>query len=97
MPLAKVRRVKEVVVATLTHVEKMPATKAYSLEDLRQAHPQSHVRWTPALDAELLGRWDARDTIEEIGRQMGRRPSAVQSRLHNLGRVDDWHYPPAPT
>ncbi len=39
MPLARARRVREVVAAALKRVEKIPTTKTYSLEELRQEHP----------------------------------------------------------
>lgn len=59
--------------------------KAYSVEDLRRTHPNSHKRWT-AEDDELLARRCAQGaSLQELITEFGRNEGAICSRLVKIG------------
>ncbi|WP_139199955.1 hypothetical protein [Curtobacterium sp. MCBA15_008] len=61
--------------------------RAYSVEAIRQDHPQAYARWESADESALLAMADAGMTPDEIGRILGRQPGGISSRLAKLRGV----------
>ena len=64
-----------------------PAPKpipAYTMEDLRRSHPNSHKPWLPEDDARLATRFADGATVEELMVEFGRNHNAITSRLGHL-------------
>jgi hypothetical protein len=94
LPLFRAKGVKKVIFGALREVERVEANLAYRFDDLRREYPQSHMPWDTEIDAELAQRHESGESIESISEDMGRKPSAIQSRLYKLGKVPDWHFTP---
>ncbi len=60
-------------------------TKSYSVETLRQEHPQAYKKWTPDEDEELTKKYNDGLKINELAAILERKPSAIRSRLGKLG------------
>jgi len=59
-------------------------TWAKRLAEKRAVHPKAYDRWTPQ-DIERLKRLaNSKLTIDEIAHELGRQPSAIESRLWKL-------------
>lgn len=65
-----------------------PRTPTYTMEDLRQVHPNSHKPWTPQDDKRLVERAQQGASIPELMAEFGRNHGAITSRLARV-------YPPA--
>lgn len=50
--------------------------------------PNAGEPWTKELETRLVSLWDSGLTVTAIGRQMGRTPAAIASRLARLGIVE---------
>jgi hypothetical protein len=61
--------------------------KAYTVEHIRQQHPNAYARWTEEEDSSLREEYGQGKVIGELVRQFGRQPGAIQSRLRRLGLV----------
>ncbi|GAA1656889.1 hypothetical protein ACFQY4_21820 [Catellatospora bangladeshensis] len=59
--------------------------KRFNLADKRREHPNACASWTDDLDAQLLTRFEAGDTVAEIASDMGRKESAIVPRLRKHG------------
>ncbi|MFG2037238.1 hypothetical protein [Dactylosporangium sp. NPDC048998] len=59
-------------------------TPAYTMEDLRKVHPNSHKPWEPEDDERLARRAAEGATVTELMAEFGRNEGAITSRL---GRV----------
>jgi hypothetical protein len=64
---------------------------AYTMEDLRRTHTNSHKRWEPEDDARLLTRFAEGATVDDLMAEFGRNHGAITSRLGHLGA---WTSPP---
>ncbi|WP_089014423.1 hypothetical protein [Micromonospora inositola] len=58
-----------------------PRTPAYTMEDLRQVHPNSHRPWEPEDDKRLARRAAEGASISELMEEFGRNHGAITSRL----------------
>ena len=57
---------------------------AYTMEDLRAVHPNSHKRWEPEEDERLACRSQEGATLGELMQEFGRNEGAITSRLTRL-------------
>ncbi|WP_406471889.1 SANT/Myb-like DNA-binding domain-containing protein [Streptomyces hirsutus] len=63
-----------------------PGRRRESLEGLRARYPQMGHSWSPEDDARLLALYQQGERdFGALGKQFGRKPSAVRSRLAKLG------------
>lgn len=70
-----------------TFKKKAPAgvgDKAYSVEDIRQKHPQAYARWTEEDDARLEQLYCEGKKNKELAVIFGRDPGAIASRIKKL-------------
>ncbi len=51
----------------------------------RQSHPRAYEMWTPEEEQQLKSMFESGRSIDEIAAELGRRPSAVTSRLSHSG------------
>jgi hypothetical protein len=66
---------------------------AYTMDDLRQEHRNSHMRWTVDDDQRLAERSRAGASVEELMAEFGRNHNAIVSRL---GKVNAGHHTDEP-
>jgi DNA-binding NarL/FixJ family response regulator len=66
-------------------------SKAYSVDDIRQAHSQAYAKWTPEEDEQLRQLSRSGSTIAEIASVLRRQPSAIHSRLTRLNLKDGFN------
>jgi len=59
--------------------------KPWSLEEARTSNPRAYERWTPDEDAQVERLHREGNAPKAIAAALGRRPSAVRSRLGKLG------------
>ncbi|BCJ73297.1 hypothetical protein CS0771_28410 [Catellatospora sp. IY07-71] len=59
--------------------------KRFNLAEKRRERPNAYAPWTDDLDAQLLTRFEAGDTVAEIANDMGRKESGIVSRLQKHG------------
>jgi hypothetical protein len=59
--------------------------RAWTVEAARQQHGAAYARWTEEEDARLAAEFAAGRTVEELAELLGRKPSAIVSRLRRLG------------
>lgn len=52
---------------------------------VRRVYPNAYARWTERDDERLRARYHAGATLDELGREFGRKPTAVEVRLEMLG------------
>jgi ATP-dependent DNA helicase PIF1 len=62
-----------------------PPGKPWSLEEARRSNPRAYERWTPEEDAQLERLHREGNAPKKIAAALGRRPSAIRSRLVKLG------------
>ncbi|CAM5741679.1 SANT/Myb-like DNA-binding domain-containing protein [Streptomyces hirsutus] len=63
-----------------------PGRRRESPEELRARYPQMGHSWSPEDDARLLALYQQGERdFDTLGKQFGRKPSAVRSRLAKLG------------
>jgi hypothetical protein len=67
---------------------------AYSLEDLRVQHANSHKRWTPEDEEQLTSRHSEGATIAQLVTEFGRNEGGITARLRRLGLIDPDLDPP---
>lgn len=60
---------------------------AYTMEDLRAVHPNSHKRWEPEEDERLARRSQEGATLNELVQEFGRNEGAIEARLGRLGAL----------
>ena len=58
---------------------------AYSVDEIGQEHARAYEKWSPEEDEELVRKHGAGPNIPDLAEHFGRRPSAIRSRLKNLG------------
>ncbi|MDB6029232.1 MAG: hypothetical protein JWM68_5455 [Verrucomicrobiales bacterium] len=58
--------------------------KAYSVDDIRNEHPQAYRKWDMTQDAELAELFHSGKTVQQIADAMERQPGGIQSRLVKL-------------
>ncbi|GAA3201060.1 hypothetical protein ACFO1B_05930 [Dactylosporangium siamense] len=63
---------------------KTPHTPAYTMEDLRRVHPNSHKPWRPEDDARLAERAAQGATVNELMSEFGRNRGAIAARLNRV-------------
>ncbi|MFI5591180.1 3'-5' exonuclease [Amycolatopsis sp. NPDC051758] len=61
---------------------------AYTVEDLRRVHPNSHKRWTPDEEQRLAQRRREGATVAELVAEFGRNLNGITARLELLGLLD---------
>ncbi len=59
--------------------------KSYSLDDIRQDHPNAYAKWDEAQDQQLRELFHSGLAANQIAARMKRQPSAIRSRLTKLG------------
>ncbi|GGN43976.1 transposase-like protein [Actinoplanes campanulatus] len=57
---------------------------AYTMDDLRQEHPNSHRRWTPEEEQRLARRAAEGATVPELMAEFGRNENGITARLARL-------------
>lgn len=62
--------------------------KGYSVEAVRERHPQAYAKWDAAEDQALRTEFGENLDIESIAKRHGRKPSAIRSRLQKLGLLN---------
>ncbi|MBQ1076657.1 hypothetical protein KBX06_26400 [Micromonospora sp. C31] len=72
-----------------------PRTPAYTMEDLRQVHPNSHKPWEPADDERLARRAAEGASVSELMEEFGRNHGAITSRLARVQPSATLSSPPA--
>ncbi len=60
-------------------------SKAYSVRDVRKAHPQAYEPWTEDDDKKLVAEYQSGRTTEELMELFGRQRGGIKSRLRKLG------------
>ncbi len=58
----------------------LPSQSAY-IASVREQHPRAYEQWTAEEDARLVGEYRSGRSSEDVARDLGRQPSAVESRL----------------
>ncbi|MCY4438540.1 MAG: DNA helicase RecQ [Chloroflexi bacterium] len=58
-------------------------------EEVRDSHPRAYEKWTYEEDEQLTALYKAGRSIDEIASELGRRPSAVVSRLRQSGTASE--------
>ena len=58
-------------------------------EEVRYSHPRAYEKWTNEEDEQLTALYKAGCSIDEIASELGRRPSAVVSRLRQSGSASE--------
>lgn len=61
--------------------------RAYSVERIRGQYPNAYARWNDDEDRFLGEAYAQGQTIAELAVQLGRQPTAIESRLRKLGLV----------
>lgn len=64
-----------------THSDK---SKAYSVEEIRKAHPRAYEPWTEGDDEKLITEYRSGKTMEELMGLFGRQRGGIESRLKKL-------------
>lgn len=59
--------------------------KTYSLAEIRSKHPKAYTKWTQEEEAILTEGFLRGKSVEELASILGRKPSAIESRLRKLG------------
>ncbi|WP_067519277.1 UvrD-helicase domain-containing protein [Nocardia uniformis] len=67
--------------------ESNPSKPAFTVEDRRQAHPNSHARWTAEEEARLIRRAGQGVSLERLVSEFGRNANAITIRLERNGIV----------
>lgn len=62
-------------------------TPAFSVEKLRETHPNAYRPWEAAEDERLKNLFSEHLQYAEIGKTLGRKPGAIRSRLAKLGLI----------
>ncbi|MGW4881809.1 hypothetical protein ACWEPI_35270 [Streptomyces sp. NPDC004262] len=62
-----------------------PASRVYSVNEIRKQHSKAYERWTPEDDQLLLRLHAAGSGVDELAERFARQPSAIRSRLVKLG------------
>ena len=63
--------------------------KNYSLESIRQVHPNAYQKWDVKMDEQLIKLFRSGKSFDQIARIMGRQNGGIQSRLRKLHLLDD--------
>ncbi|MCD7445629.1 hypothetical protein K4B79_46575 [Streptomyces lincolnensis] len=62
-----------------------PASRVYSVDEVRKQYPKAYERWTPEDDQLLLRLHTSGSGVDELTERFARQPSAIRSRLAKLG------------
>ncbi|MFE3032669.1 hypothetical protein ACFXKY_13610 [Streptomyces canus] len=62
-----------------------PASRVYSVDEVRKQYPKAYERWTPEDDQLLLRLHTSGSGVDELAERFARQPSAIRSRLAKLG------------
>jgi len=65
-----------------------PEGKTYSQAEIRSRYPKAYMKWTQEEEAILSEGFLQGKSVEELANILGRKPSAVRSRLRKLGLQD---------
>ena len=57
----------------------------YNVDGISQKHPRAYEKWTSEDDEQLKEMYDKGKGVSELASRFGRQPSAIRSRLENLG------------
>lgn len=63
----------------------VPPASTYSVDAVREEHPNAYQPWSGEADADLARRYAAGERIQAIATALGRQPGAIRSRLGKLG------------
>ncbi|MFI5877618.1 hypothetical protein ACIBAH_35405 [Streptomyces sp. NPDC051445] len=66
-------------------VRSEPASRVYSVDEVRKQHPKAYERWAPEDDQLLLRLHASGSGVDELAERFARQPSAIRSRLAKLG------------
>ncbi len=58
-------------------------------KQIRESHPRAYEKWFPKEEQRLMGLFGSGLSVPEVASKLGRRPSAVRSRLLRLGIITD--------
>ncbi|MET7636778.1 helix-turn-helix domain-containing protein [Streptomyces sp. NPDC001773] len=70
----------------------LPASPAYSVDEVRKQHGNAYQRWSREDEQLLLELHAAGHSVDALAQRFGRQPSAIRSRLVKLG-VEGIHVP----
>lgn len=59
--------------------------KSYSIEETRKQHPRAYEPWNTDEDKQLRLQYGQRTSVDRIATELQRKPSAIRSRLKELG------------
>ncbi|WP_159056384.1 hypothetical protein [Streptomyces sp. DSM 15324] len=62
-----------------------PASRVYSVDEVRKQYPKAYERWTPEDDQLLLRLHTSGSGVDELAERFARQPNAIRSRLAKLG------------
>jgi hypothetical protein len=54
------------------------------LDEIRRAHPNAYLPWTPEQEELLATRFGAGATVAELAAELGRQPGGIEARLEKL-------------
>jgi (p)ppGpp synthase/HD superfamily hydrolase len=65
--------------------KQLTGVPVYSVQACQAEYPNAYAPWTAKDDAELVRRWNAAATIEELSELFQRKPVGIRSRIKKLG------------
>lgn len=85
----KIRSVKEKKIRGKSAAEKTGGeTDGFSVEKIREKHPNAYRPWLPAEDERLRNLFSEHLEFAEIAATLGRKKGAIRARLQKLGLID---------
>jgi len=63
--------------------------KVYSIENIREKHPNAYKQWDRKEEFKLIELYDSGKSLEEIANILGRKESGIRSRLKKLGYFEE--------
>jgi hypothetical protein len=58
------------------------------LDEIRRAHPNAYLPWTPEQEELLAARHADGATVAELAEELGRQPGGIEARLEKLELID---------
>lgn len=71
--------------SVLEFLSRKSRTKAYSIPEKRRERPRAYERWTRGEEEQLVEAYDEGCGVSELAERHARAPTAVLSRLYQLG------------
>jgi len=62
--------------------------RVHSIEAIRESYPSAYKRWTADEEQQLITGFKSGKSINELSKQLGRKPGGIRSRLVHLGLLD---------